>query len=91
MDGYALSSPRAEAADDVPGVPCPVCATCGARHVRAECPVGTRILLRLRRGRAAERTLCQLGDLDEVIYAIEALRRTGAIRRGPRARWELTP
>lgn len=91
MDGYTLPSPIGDRADEAPGVPCIACPTCGARHLSAACPLATRILLRLRRSRAAERTLCQLGDLDEVIYALAALVRQGTIRRGHRARWELTP
>lgn len=88
MDAYALSSPFAESADEAPGIPCTTCTTCGALHVRAECPLGTRILIRLRQGRATERALCRLGDLDEVFAALEVLRRRGLARRGPGTRWE---
>lgn len=88
MDAYALSSPHVEYADEAPGVPCPVCLTCGTRHLRAECPLGTRILIRLRQGRATERALCHLGDLDEVLTTLDALRRRGLARRGPGTRWE---
>jgi hypothetical protein len=89
MDGYALSSPCVESADEAPGVPCPACSTCGARHLRAECPVEVRLLARLRRGRASERALCNLGDLDEVLTTLDALRRRGLARRGPGTRWEV--
>jgi hypothetical protein len=88
MDAYALSSPFAESADEAPGIPCTTCTTCGTRHLRAECPVEVRLLARLRQGRATERALCRLGDLDEVLTTLDALRRRGLARRGPGTRWE---
>lgn len=37
MDGYALSSPHVESADEAPGVPCAECPRCGSLRL-SPCP-----------------------------------------------------